>query len=77
MLVKTMLLVLLLLTFALIYFNPKAGNNSWQNASRQSANLVAWVIRSIPELKISLPNNAIGKDWLCDENGFKFFALSE
>jgi len=190
-----MLLSFAIITFALIYFNPKAGNNSWQNASRQSANLVAlatddkdakvqiytakafswrgkfsqhtwiatkekdaasylvhyvvlwgthfgadgvvvtqedlpdrywydakpqiiyeangaeaeklipqiyaaitkypypkkyqaypgpnsntfvsWVIRSIPTLKISLPNNAIGKDWLCDENGVKFFALSE
>jgi len=190
-----MLLSLVFITFALIYFNPKAGNNSWQTASRKSANLVAlakddfdakvqiytakafswrgkfsqhtwiatkekgaesylvhyvvlwgtyfgadgvvvtqadlpdrywydgkpeiiysvsgaqaeemipqiyqaiakypypktyraypgpnsnsfvsWVIRSVPNLKVSLPNNAIGKDWLCDENGVKFFAKSE
>lgn len=192
---KKMLLALVIITFVLIYFNPKAGNNSWQNASRKSANLVAlakddldakvqiytakafswrgkfsqhtwiatkekgaesylvhyvvlwgtyfgadgvvvtqadlpdrywydgkpeiiysisgaqaeemipqiyqaiakypypktyraypgpnsnsfvsWVIRFVPNLKASLPNNAIGKDWLCDENGVKFFAKSE
>ncbi|MBU6140734.1 MAG: DUF3750 domain-containing protein [Proteobacteria bacterium] len=42
-----------------------------------SNTFVSHVIRSIPDLKISLPNNAIGKDWLCDENGVKFFAFSE
>ncbi len=195
LLVKKMLLAIVVVSFALIYFNPKAGNNSWQNASRESANLVAlaeddvdaqvqiysakayswrgkfsqhtwiatkeknaksylvhyvvlwgtyfgadgvvvtqadlpdrywydgkpeiiystsgakaeemipqiyaaienypypktyraypgpnsntfvsWVIRSIPDLRVSLPNNAIGKDWLCDKNGVKFFAPTE
>ncbi len=47
-----------------------------------SNTFVSFVIRSIPDLKIALPNNAIGKDWLCDENsksswGAKIFALSE
>ncbi len=42
-----------------------------------SNTFVSYVIRSIPDLEISLPNNAIGKDWLCDKNGVKFFAFSE
>ena len=42
-----------------------------------SNTFVSHVIRQIPDLKIALPNNAIGKDWLCDENGVKFFAFSE
>lgn len=42
-----------------------------------SNTFVSHVIRSIPDIKISLPNNAIGKDWLCDKNGVKFFAFSE
>lgn len=192
---KMLLLLLIIFTFALIYFNPKAGTNTWDKASRESANLVAppqetpeaqvqfysakayswrgkfsqhtwiatkeknaesylvyqvvlwgtyfgadgvvvvkpdqpdrrWfdaipeiiystageeaeklipqiqaatksypyqkfyraypgpnsntflshVIRKIPDLKIALPNNAIGKDWLCDKNGVKFFTISE
>ena len=192
---KMLLLLLIIFTFALIYFNPKAGTNTWDKASRESVNLVAspqevseaqvqfysakayswrgkfsqhtwiatkeknaesylvyqvvlwgtyfgadgvvvvkpdqpdrrWfdarpeiiysaageeaeklipqiqaatksypyqkfyraypgpnsntflshVIRKIPDLKIALPNNAIGKDWLCDKNGVKFFAISE
>jgi uncharacterized protein YxeA len=192
---KMLLLLLIIFTFALIYFNPKAGTNTWDKASRESANLVAppqekpeaqvqfysakayswrgkfsqhtWIatkeknaesylvyqvvlwgayfgadgvvvvkpdqpdrrwfdarpeiiysaageeaeklipqiqaatksypyqkfyraypgpnsntflshiIRKIPDLKIALPNNAIGKDWLCDKNGVKFFAISE
>lgn len=192
---KMLLSLLILFTFALIFFNPKAGTNTWDKASRESANLVAlpqetpeaqvqfysakayswrgkfsqhtwiatkeknaenylvyqvvlwgtyfgadgvvvaqldqpdrrWfdarpkiiysatgekaeklipqiqaatksypyqkfyraypgpnsntfashVIREIPDLKIALPSNAIGKDWLCDKNGVKFFAISE
>ncbi|MBU6339060.1 MAG: DUF3750 domain-containing protein [Rickettsiales bacterium] len=42
-----------------------------------SNTFVSYIIRQIPELKVALPNNAIGKDWLCDEKGSKFFALSE
>jgi len=42
-----------------------------------SNSFVSHVIRAIPDLKIALPSNAIGKDWLCDENGVKFFALTE
>ncbi|MBM5782149.1 MAG: DUF3750 domain-containing protein [Pelagibacterales bacterium] len=42
-----------------------------------SNTFISYIVRQIPEIKISLPNNAIGKDWLCDENGVKFFALSE
>jgi uncharacterized protein YxeA len=42
-----------------------------------SNTFVSHVIRQIPDLKIALPNNAIGKDWLCDENGVKFFAFTE
>ena len=42
-----------------------------------SNTFISHIIRQIPELKIALPNNAIGKDWLCNENGTKFFALSE
>lgn len=39
-----------------------------------SNTFVSYIIRSVPEMKIALPSNAIGKDWLCDN---KFFALSE
>ena len=42
-----------------------------------SNTFISFIIRQIPELKIALPNNAIGKDWLCDEKGAKFFAFSE
>jgi hypothetical protein len=42
-----------------------------------SNTFVSHIIRSIPELKIALPNNAIGKDWLCNKNGVKFFDLTE
>lgn len=42
-----------------------------------SNTFVSYVIRNSPDLKAALPNNAIGKDWLCDKNGVKFFALSE
>lgn len=42
-----------------------------------SNTFVSHIIRQVPNLKIALPNNAIGKDWLCDKNGVKFFALSE
>lgn len=42
-----------------------------------SNTFVSYIIRSIPDLKIALPNNAIGKDWLCNEKGVKFFAFSE
>lgn len=42
-----------------------------------SNTFVSHVIRSIPNFKVALPNNAIGKDWLCDENGVKFFSFSE
>ncbi|NBV05694.1 MAG: DUF3750 domain-containing protein [Proteobacteria bacterium] len=42
-----------------------------------SNTFVSFVIRSIPDLKVALPSNAIGKDWLCDKKGVKFFALSE
>lgn len=42
-----------------------------------SNTFISFVIRQIPELKVALPNNAIGKDWLCDEKGAKFFAFSE
>ena len=42
-----------------------------------SNSFVSFVIRQIPDLKVALPNNAIGKDWLCDNSGVKFFALSE
>lgn len=38
-----------------------------------SNTFVSHIIRSVPNLKVALPNNAIGKDWL----GHKFFALSE
>ena len=37
-----------------------------------SNTFLSHVIRKIPDLKIALPNNAIGKDWLCDKNGVKF-----
>ncbi len=42
-----------------------------------SNTFVSHVIRQVPDLKVALPNNAIGKDWLCDKNGVKFFALTE
>ncbi|MDX2082387.1 MAG: DUF3750 domain-containing protein [Rickettsiales bacterium] len=42
-----------------------------------SNTFVSFVIRNVPDLKIALPSNAIGKDWLCDEKGVKFFAFSE
>lgn len=42
-----------------------------------SNTFISFIIRQIPELKVALPNNAIGKDWLCDEKGAKFFAFSE
>ncbi len=42
-----------------------------------SNTFVSHVIRDVPDLKVALPSNAIGKDWLCDQNGVKFFALSE
>ncbi len=42
-----------------------------------SNTFVSFVIRSIPDLKIALPSNAIGKDWLCDKKGVEFFALTE
>jgi hypothetical protein len=42
-----------------------------------SNTFVSYVIRNSPDLKVALPNNAIGKDWLCDKNGVQFFALSE
>ena len=42
-----------------------------------SNTFVSYVIRNVGDLKASLPNNAIGKDWLCDDSGVKFFARSE
>lgn len=42
-----------------------------------SNTFISHVIREVPDLKVALPNNAIGKDWLYDKNGVKFFALSE
>lgn len=42
-----------------------------------SNTFVSYVVREVPNLKVALPNNAIGKDWLCNQNGVKFFALSE
>ena len=38
-----------------------------------SNSFTSHVIRSVKEIAISLPSNAIGKDWLCK----KFFAISE
>ena len=37
---KMIFFALVIFTFCLIYFNPKAGNLGWQEASRKSANLV-------------------------------------
>jgi hypothetical protein len=42
-----------------------------------SNSFISYIIRSVPELKVALPSNAIGKDWLCGKNGVKFFALTE
>lgn len=42
-----------------------------------SNTFVSFIIRNIDDLEVSMPNNAIGKDWLCDEKGLKFFALTE
>lgn len=42
-----------------------------------SNTFISYVIRNSPDLKAALPNNAIGKDWLCDKNGAKFFAQTE
>lgn len=42
-----------------------------------SNTFVSHVIRNVPDLKTALPSNAIGKDWLCDASGVKFFSLSE
>ena len=42
-----------------------------------SNTFVSYIVRQVPDLKVALPNNAIGKDWLCDKKGVKFFAISE
>jgi len=42
-----------------------------------SNTFISHIIRQVPDLKVALPNNAIGKDWLCGKDGAKFFALSE
>jgi uncharacterized protein YxeA len=42
-----------------------------------SNSFVSFIIRNVEELKTSLPANAIGKDWLCDENGIRFFSKTE
>ena len=45
------LFCLLIFTCALIYFNPKAGTNTWDKASRESANLVA-LAQETPEAQV-------------------------
>jgi len=42
-----------------------------------SNSFTSFVIRNVEGLKTALPNNAIGKDFLCSKNGAKFFALTE
>lgn len=43
-----------------------------------SNSFISHLIRSSKEIKIALPSNAIGKDYLCGKNLFsKFFAISE
>ena len=40
-----------------------------------SNSFISFIIRQTPEIKIALPSNAIGKDWLCGKR--KFFAICE
>jgi hypothetical protein len=39
-----------------------------------SNSFISYIMRSVPGFNVSLPSNAIGKDWLCKS---KFFSLSE
>ena len=42
-----------------------------------SNTFISYIIRNVEGIDIALPSNAIGKDWLCEESGTKFFAFSE